>query len=285
MTSTDSRRAAPSPMTAAGLAAFMLAYAFLVATGDTEIVPSADPGASGVSLWAVALPPLAALVLARLVAPARDVPSPLAGLPENRLRREAWTLVAAALLLALVLPLGDVLYLPAKLLLLLAVPLLAFRLTRQDGPRARTFPTPVTWIAPISAVLAWFVLSQVWPFASPLTQDLPDPVTLAVASLITFLTASVLEEVFYRGWLQTRLEVLYGTWPAIMASALLFALMHSARIEAGAPLHGLAAIVANQGLFGLMLGYLWARYRNLWVIVLVHTVTNLVYVPMLIERF
>ncbi|MBG6092141.1 CPBP family intramembrane glutamic endopeptidase [Actinomadura viridis] len=284
MTPTDSRRATPSPMTIAGLAAFVLAYAFLVAAGDTEIVRSADPGASGVSLWAVALPPLAALALARLVTPAREVPSPLAALPETRVRREAWTLVAAALLLALVLPLGDVLYLPAKLLLLLAVPLLAFRLTRGDGHRARTFPAPVTWIAPLPAVLAWFVLSQVWPFASPLTQDLPDPVTLAVASLVTFLTASVLEEVFYRSWLQTRLEVLYGRWPAIMASALLFALMHSARIEAGAPLHGLAAIVANQGLFGLMLGYLWARYRNLWVIVLVHTVTNLVYVPMLIER-
>jgi membrane protease YdiL (CAAX protease family) len=98
------------------------------------------------------------------------------------------------------------------------------------------------------------------------------------------LTASVLEEVFYRAWLQTRLEVLYGRWPAIMVSSLLFALMHSSRIDAADPLLGLATIIAFQGVFGLMLGYLWARYRNFWVIVFIHVVTNLVYVPMLLGR-
>ncbi|WP_201761489.1 MULTISPECIES: CPBP family intramembrane glutamic endopeptidase [unclassified Nonomuraea] len=86
---------------------------------------------------------------------------------------------------------------------------------------------------------------------------------------------------FYRAWLQTRLEVLYGRWPAIIAQALLFALMHSFHLNSDAPLTSLATIVAFQGVFGLMLGYLWARYRNIWMIFFIHTMTNLIPVPML----
>ncbi|WP_188195946.1 CPBP family intramembrane glutamic endopeptidase [Nonomuraea sp. SYSU D8015] len=286
MAPTDSRRA-PSVllMTGAGVAVFALAYAWLIVTGNTEVAQSADPGATPASLWAAALPPLAAIVLARLVPARIEVPLPTADLPRPRLRREAWTLVAAAVLMAMIGPLArGELHVIVKVLVLLVLPLAAFRLIRGDGPRARTIIAPVTWLAPLPAVLAWFLLSEVSPLAVPLTQDLPDPLTLAVASLVTLLTAGVLEEVFYRAWLQTRLEVLYGGGPAIMASALLFAFMHSSRIDAGDPLLGMATIVAFQGMFGLMQGYLWARYRNVWMIIFMHVIINLVYVPMLLGR-
>jgi membrane protease YdiL (CAAX protease family) len=263
---------------------FAAAYGWLVATGHTSITGSADPGASSMSLWAAVLPPLAALALARLVPPRAEPPQPLAGLPASRLRREAWTLVAAALVMACLAPFAGLLYPVVKVVVLLAVPLLAFRLLRGDGPRARAIPAPVTWLAPIPAVVAWFLLSQVGPLAVPLTQELPDPVVLVVGSLITLLTASVLEEVFYRAWLQTRLEVLYGRWPAILGSSLLFAVMHTSHVRPDALLPGLAGIVAFQGVFGLMLGYLWSRYRNIWVIILIHVITNLVLVPLLLGR-
>ena len=281
MTSTQVRRI----VTGAGIAVFVLAYGLLLVTGTTEITPSRDPGAPALSLWAAAIPPLAALVLAALVAPERPAPQPLAGLPGERLRREAWTLAGAAVLLAAVLPVaGGLLYLSAKVLFLLIVPVAAFRLIRGREARARAIPAPVVWLAPLPAVLAWFVLTQVGPFTTPFTQEPPDPVTLIAGSLATLLTASVLEEVFYRAWLQTRLEVRYGRWPAIVAQALLFAAMHSGRVAADGVLLGLATIVAFQGVFGLMLGYLWARYRNFYAIVFVHAVTNLVYVPMLLGR-
>ncbi|WP_433258221.1 lysostaphin resistance A-like protein [Streptosporangium sp. CA-135522] len=273
-------------LTGVGLAVFVLAYGWLLLTGTTEITRSSDPGASGISLWAAVLPPLAALVLARLVPTKREVPSPLTGLPRARLLKEAWILVGTALLLAFVAPVvrgQDLLYPLIKILFLLVVPLAAFRLIRGDGPKATAIPAPATWLAPLPAVVAWFLLSQVGPLAAPLTQKLPDPISLIVGSLITLLTASVLEEVFYRGWLQTRLEALYGRWPAIMTSSLLFALMHSSRLHADALLLGLATIVAFQGVFALMLGYLWARYRNIWVIILIHTLTNLVLVPLLVS--
>ncbi|MFI7438454.1 lysostaphin resistance A-like protein [Nonomuraea indica] len=271
--------------TGMGLAVFVAAYAWLVATGTTSITGSADPGASGMSLWAALLPPLAATALARLVPPRVEPPQPLAALPVARLRREASVLVAAALAMACLAPFASragLLYPAAKIVVLLAVPLVAFRLLRGDGPVARAIPAPVTWLAPLPAVVAWFLLSQVGPLAVPLTQELPDPVVLVIGSLITLLTASVLEEVFYRGWLQTRLEALYGRWPAVLGSSLLFALMHTSHVRPDALLPGLAGIVAFQGVFGLMLGYLWSRYRNIWAITLIHVISNLVLVPLLL---
>ncbi|RJL33091.1 CPBP family intramembrane glutamic endopeptidase [Bailinhaonella thermotolerans] len=286
MTVMDVRTGRGRPVAvAAGLAAFAAAYAWLLATGHTEIKPSADPGAAGVPLLAAILPPLAAIVLTRLVPPRAEPPLPLAGLPRQRIAREAWALVGAAAVFSAVVagrP-GQDWYPLAKLLLLLVVPLVVLRLSRGGGPRARAIPRPVVWLAPLPAMAAWFVLSHFGPLATPLTQDLPDPVTLAVASLVTLLTASVLEEIFYRGWLQTRLETLYGRWPAILGSSLLFALMHTTRLDWSDVGFGLASMVAVQGVFGLMQGYLWARYRNIWAVILVHVVVNLVYVDMLIQ--
>ncbi|MEW2357054.1 CPBP family intramembrane glutamic endopeptidase [Spirillospora sp. NPDC029432] len=285
MTGIRNGRALPgAPLAGAGAAVFVLAYAWLLLNGETEIAKSADPGAAGSSLWAVALPPLAAILLARAVPPKDEPPLPLAESPRDRLRKETGALLASAIVVACLLPFSGDAYPLVKVVVLLLAPLIAFKIIRGGGGKARVIPAPAAWVAPLPAVAAWFVLSQVWPFAVPLTQELPDPITLVVASLITLLTASVLEEVFYRAWLQTRLEALYGRWPAIMVSSLLFALMHSDRLDAAAPLTGLAAIVAAQGLFGLMLGYLWSRYRNIWVIIFIHVTTNLILVPMLVER-
>lgn len=264
---------------------FVLAYAWLLLTGNTEISASADPGAAKLSLWGAAVPTLAAMLLARLVPPKATVPLPLTELPRRRLVKETWVLVAAALTFALTSGVArdaGLLYILAKVVLLLIVPLIAFRLLRGGGPAAKAVPRPVTWLAPLPAVLAWFLLSEVGPLATPLTANLPDPVTLAVGSLITLLTAGVLEEVFYRGWLQTRIEALYGRWPAILASALLFALMHLSHVDPETPVLGLASIVAFQGVFGLMQGYLWSRYRNIWAIILIHVIVNLIYVDMLL---
>lgn len=95
----------------------------------------------------------------------------------------------------------------------------------------------------------------------------------------------MLEEVFYRGWLQTRLEMLHGRWPAVLATSLLFAFMHIERVPAGAIELGLASTIAYQGMFGLMQGYLWSRFRNIWVIIAIHIAVNLVYIDLLVDQF
>ncbi|MGP3916903.1 lysostaphin resistance A-like protein [Nonomuraea sp. 10N515B] len=285
MVTTDTRSRGRMIVTGVGLAVFVLAYGWFLVTGTTEIRSSADPGAPGESLWAALLPALAVMALTRLIPSATAPSPPLTGLPRPRLRRETWLLVAAAVVFALLVAgraRGDW-YPLLKVLLLLAFPLVMFRLSRGGGLRARAIPRPVVWLAPLPAVAAWFVLTEIGPFDPPVTQALPDAVTLAITSLVTLLTASVLEEIFYRGWLQTRLEVLYGRWPAITFAALLFAVMHAGRVDLTDPVPGLASIVAVQGVFGLMTGYLWARYRNIWIPILIHVVTNLVYVDLLLD--
>jgi membrane protease YdiL (CAAX protease family) len=266
-----------------GAAVFAGAYGWLLATGHTAVTASSDPGASATPLVAVVVPVAAAMLLARLVAPRAEVPLPLADLDRTRLRRETLAVLAAVVLFpAAVVAVGNgPWYALLKVAILLLVPLAAFRLLRGGGPRSRAVPAPVTWLAPLPAVLAWLLLSQFGPLATPLTQELPGPVLLAVMSLVTALTAGVLEEVVYRGWLQTRLEVLVGRWPAILASSLLFAAMHTSHLLDGDPALGLATIIAFQGVFGLMQGYLWARYRNIWALIAIHVAVNLVYLDLL----
>lgn len=270
---------------AIGVAMYVVAYGWLLVVGDGMVTPSSDPGAPSISLWAAAIPALAAILLARLVAPRHEPPAaPRQDVPHQQLVRETWILVLCAIVFP-VLVYGNTqsLWYPlVKVLLLLVLPLVAFRMLRRGAPATRAIPKAVIWLAPLPAFGVWFVLSEIWPYAQPLPEQLPDPITLAISSLLTLLTASVLEEIFYRGWLQTRLETRYGRWPAILGSSLLFAFMHLGRVQPDAIGLGLAGIVSYQGMFGLMLGYLWSRYRNIWIVIAIHVVVNLGYVDMLV---
>ncbi|ANN18441.1 hypothetical protein SD37_24330 [Amycolatopsis orientalis] len=278
-----------------GLTAFALAPALLLATGHASGKPSADSDTE-LSLAGALLPALAGLLLIRLI-PLR-VPGTLPEVPDRRvLGRQATVLALVAFLWPLALFLvaaagqqaavRDVWAL-AKPIVFLVLPLLLLRALRPAGGadpfrlRPGWWPRETwRWLAPIPAVLVFGWLSVSGPLAPPLptSEDYPDPVYLAVGATLTFFTANVLEEVFYRGMLQTRLEALFGRWPGILLASLLFAWLHlpthgqGASPWAGLPLT-LGTIVAFQGFFGLFAGYLWSRYRNLWAQVAAHTAVN-----------
>jgi uncharacterized protein len=100
-------------------------------------------------------------------------------------------------------------------------------------------------------------------------------VLLIVGVSLTFFTANVVEELFYRVALQTRLEATLGRWPGILLTGLLFAFMHlPTHGQLGSALAGLGAITIHQGVFGLFVGYLWSRYRNVWVLIAAHSIVN-----------
>lgn len=168
----------------------------------------------------------------------------------------------------------------AKPLVFLVLPLVLLRTRGEPDPfRLTWWPRRSwRWLAPIPAVLAFGWLSVLGPLAPPLptAEDYPDPVYLAVGATLTFFTANVLEEVFFRGMLQTRLEALFGRWPGILLAALLFAWLHLPTHGQGSLPLTLGAIVAFQGFFGLFTGYLWSRYRNLWAPIAAHTAMNTV---------
>ncbi|MFC7484607.1 CPBP family intramembrane glutamic endopeptidase [Luedemannella flava] len=137
------------------------------------------------------------------------------------------------------------------------------------------------WWGPLPALAAFALLTSVGPVAGqhPDAADYPDPALLAIGATVTFLTANVTEELFYRVILQTRLEAVLGRWAAIVSTALLFALLHlPTHGQTGSALGGLpltlAAIVVFQGTTGVFLGYLWSRYRNVWAQITAHTIIN-----------
>ena len=281
-------------LTAAGLL-FVIAIGGLALTGHTLVRFSSDEAAGPYPLWMPLASALIVLLLTRLVPPHLPAIDPLAGIDRRRLIREVWVLVGAALafpaLIVTATAAGvprDAVYSSIKVLMFLVIPLLAFRMLRGDGPkarwRARLDRTRI--LAPIVPVVAWIALARLGPLAPPASalSGLPDPVTVAVASLITLLTAGVLEEVFYRGFVQTRLESLVGRWPAIATASVLFAAMHIAsHVHATTVAVDLATIVAVQGTFGVMQGYLWSRYRNIWAPIAIHIAVNLIYLDMLIS--
>ncbi|QVQ51241.1 CPBP family intramembrane metalloprotease [Spiractinospora alimapuensis] len=294
------------PWLVAGLALFVGAFAVLWATGNTAVESSAD-GYGTTPLWALTVPVLVGLVLTRLVPPhVSDEPERgiRAALRGHRLGVESALLLAclAAFILAnLALgPSGDpedpagLLYPASKVLLFLAVPWLVLRLMRPTP----TAETPDLWDIATStrewwrwggmvAVVVSLYLSQVSPLASPAptAESLPPMAVLLVTMVGTFLTASVLEEVFFRVWLQTRLEFLVGRWAGIVLSSLAFGVMHVASHQAlGTPALILAQVLAVQGVSGLLYGYLWSRYRNLWVIIILHTgINSLALIPALLS--
>lgn len=273
-------------LTAAGLALPPLAVVVLVLAGRTSLATSADREAAATPLAAVVVPLAAGLLLTRLVPwrlPALPQPPPAEHVPNWR--RQAIALVALAAVFPLVSPVrsapgGDLLYPAAKLLLLLGGGWLVLRRWPAPSPARQhraVLPRRWYWLGPVPAILAWAWLGYYSPLAGE--PDISgyaaiDPAFLAGAAAFTFLTASVAEEVFYRVLLQTRLEALLGRWPAIGASALLFAALHVHRYGDGPVWEITAVILVSSGGLGLLTGYLWSRYRNVWALIVLHGAAN-----------
>ncbi|KZB79819.1 CPBP family intramembrane glutamic endopeptidase [Amycolatopsis regifaucium] len=273
-----------------GLAAFVAAPVLLLVTGHDAIKPSADSDKE-LSLAGALLPALAGILLIRGLPP--HTPGLLPHTADRRaLRGQATTLALIAFLwppaLFLVSATGQQalvrdIWALAKPLVFLVLPLVLLRILRPreepDPFRLRHIWWPRQawqWLAPVPAVLVFGWLYVLGPLAPPLptTDDYPDPVYLAVGATLTFFTANVLEEVFFRGLLQTRLEALFGRWPGILLASLLFAWLHLPTHGQGSLPLTVGAIVAFQGFFGLFAGYLWSRYRNLLAPIAAHTAMN-----------
>lgn len=279
--------------TGAGLAVFLLSPFVLLGLGGSAVRTSADAEASPKPLIAIVVATLAGLLLTRLVPPQLPAIAPADAAHRPALTRQAVGLVGIALLLPAIVLTAEpgVWYGLVKLVLFFGGAWLLLRRWPTDwrGGSTHRASMPARWrrLGPVPALLGWAYLLYYSPFAG--TEDLSgyrefDRAFLLSAMLLTFLTASLAEEIFYRMLLQTRLEALLGRWPAIMATALLFAAMHVHRIGDGPLAEMIAIMVVWNGGFGLLTGYLWARYRNIWSIVVLHTAVNsLPLLPLFLE--
>jgi uncharacterized protein len=266
----------------------------LFVTGTLEV----DFGASArgpVPLWALLLPSAVGLLLLRTV-PWR-VPGGMERRTHKALRGRPLGLECTALLVCLAVfvalgllagpawqPLDPSSWLVpgAKVVLLLLVPWILLRVLRpgwrRDAPRLLPLATrvvePWRW-AGLVGVIPFIGLAVMahWVPAPPMLLG-PAPAHLALTTVVlTLLTVVVLGEVFFRVWLQTRLEILYGRVPGILLAAAVYALAQLIlRPIPGEYLASAASGLVIYGGVGIFLGYLWARYRNIWPVLLAHGV-------------
>ncbi|MCP3015535.1 CPBP family intramembrane metalloprotease [Nocardiopsis dassonvillei] len=273
------RRVLPAAVLVLGLAVIAGSALLLLLTGETGIRYSADHDGT-VPMWTRWVPALAGVALV-LVLPRPEAPAD-GSAPEGRPLPEALALTGLALLFAVALYAlggGEPAHTLLKLALLLAAPSLLLWWPRRSGRAWREAgrPGPVRhgW-APAVPVLGWAVLTYAGPFAMPPSDygRTVDALTLVATVVVVFLVNALLEEVFYRRWLQSRWEAVLGAWPAIVLSSLLWACWHVAIQGRGDLPLDLAMVFVNQGVQGLFLGLLWSRYRRMWPILVVHGLVN-----------
>ncbi|MFC4059015.1 CPBP family intramembrane glutamic endopeptidase [Planomonospora corallina] len=270
----------------AGLAALSGSALWLALTAGGEIRYTADH-ADTRPMWHVWIPALVGLVLTRLM-PSPPRAAPVDGAPATRrLHLQAGVLLASAVLFAVALRLvtdsgrgAEPAHTVLKLVLLLAVPALLFRLSRHGAAHPEAVRERAeAWhrYGPAVPVAAWVVLYHAGPFARPSGGEWAaglGPAALLIAMIVVFAVNALLEEVFYRRWLQTRWEHVIGRWPAIVLASLPFAAWHVGIHGTGHLLTDLASVLVHQGVQGLFLGYLWSRYRLMWPILTVHGAIN-----------
>ncbi|MFI7616581.1 lysostaphin resistance A-like protein [Nonomuraea terrae] len=262
-------------ITLGGLLLIAGSAVWLVLNDATGIRHSADHDGT-IPMWERWIPVAAGLLVARLVPP--RTPPETYEPPERALGVQAGVLLTAGVLFAVTLRLvggGEPAHTLLKLLLLLAVPLVLFRLTRAVRVGA---PDPATWrrYGPVAPVAVWLLLSHVGPAAVPPSSSWAgaSPAYVLAGVVVVFAVNALLEEVFYRRWLQTRWERILGRWPAILLASPAFAAWHVGIMGTGDLTLDLASVFVNQGVQGLFLGYLWSNYRMMWPILVVHGAIN-----------
>lgn len=279
------------------IAMFIASVLLLLFTGHTDILQASSKSGGSTFLIPYIALVLLTIGLMRILPPVLPLSNPLDEKERSRATKGLCPILGYALLYPVLLAVIGILGLDyidiGKIGLLLLPSCILFWLYGRKIPYNQFKATRFAvwyWLGPICIALFYCIASSIPPFAiHGLRGSLPDKnlgVVLALQAVITFLNAGLPEEVFYRVLLQTRLEFFLGRWNGIALTSLLFALMHfptrlvswlgTTGIAAFDIILALAAVIAIQGSGGFILGYLWSRYRNLWVNVLFHTALDMV---------
>ncbi len=258
----------------AGTAIYGCALLIVAFVGDGRLRFTAD-NAGTVPMWHPWIPAVVGIALVLLT---RHPPAPLpCRATGTRVRVEAVALLSLALCFTVLLEvLGpeEPHYTVLKLALLLCGPATVFAMSRR-WPQPHTVQEHRAGWLPLIPVIGWSACHLMLSATRPAGESGMDLPSLLVVLLIGFLLNAVIEELFYRRWLQSRWAALLGgVWPAIVLSSITWASWHIAIQGSGNLLADLANVIANQGVTGLFLGLLWQRHQVLWPLLVVHGLMN-----------
>lgn len=170
-----------------------------------------------------------------------------------------------------------------KIIFLLFVPLFIYR--KLGYKISSIFRIDFNWkncIAVASCILVGMLVNS--GYLAEISKAIVDggPTTwlkFMVGLVIPLVQAAIPEEIFYRYILQTRLEKAFGKLLGILFSSLLFASFHfPSRYLLASGVEGSAGDIYSilMGtmlpvfVIGIILGYLWNRFRNIWVLIALH---------------
>lgn len=181
--------------------------------------------------------------------------------------------------------------LASRFLFLLALPAIAIDrlvvLTHGAATALHVIATKVTdrwrWLGIAPVLLAVALVSLL---LSP-WQTLWQPPVIVIGVVVLYLLVTGCEENFFRGMLQSRLEFVWGRWTAIITASLLFALFYAfvqpylllIPLPGDTPVHNLGMALLTYTPVGLLCGYLWSCYRNIWLNILLRMGLILVAYP------
>lgn len=108
-----------------------------------------------------------------------------------------------------------------------------------------------------------------------------------IGFVLAFALIALCEEIFFRAMLQTRLEVLMGRWGGIVAATVVFAFTYAvvqpfdevSQLPGDDAGYVIALSVLSYGPAGLLYGYLWSCFRNLWLNVIIRIGMFIVLMP------
>lgn len=286
-----------------GIFLFFVSGVVLLATGETT-VPLGGEAEEGtvIPIWTIAGPTLIGLLLIRLFPPTLRVPNPVDRLTQEQVRRGFYPAIGIAVAFPVIVAgvgylVGDIniAWFGLKIIFFLVVTFVLLR--RYGGMPTLSAPTGDVrfwyWVAPIVVAVVYLASLTVGPFApeQQFAEEMLDSSALIGfllgATVWNFINAGLAEELFFRAYLQSRLEVIWGQWSGIIIAAILFAIMHApwqyyihwhgqTGLVSGDIALSVASVVLYNGAVGLVAGYHWSRYRNFWVLVLMHTGWNVI---------
>ena len=263
---------------ALALMVILLSYTLLIINGEVAIRPSADSDET-VPLWERLVAPVVASVVIFLIPYKTQNLNKPSKAQFKRLSRESIALSILALgyvMAALIFGATEPQLTISKVTLLVILPLTLLLLYKKWYGKLTLKNGEVNFIWPLIPVAVWIGISYFSPLApSPAIIPGIDIFTLVLILIGGFLINAVIEEVFYRRWLQTRLEATTGWIAGVLIAAILWAMWHVAiqSIGQGVVLD-FSAVIASHIPLGIFLGLLWWRYRKMWPLLIVHGLVN-----------
>ena len=116
---------------------------------------------------------------------------------------------------------------------------------------------------------------------------LPEVSLTLYGLVLAFVVIALCEEIFFRGMMQTRLELLMGRWGGIVATSVVFGLTYAviqpydavSQLPGHDLVHDAGLALFTYTTACLLFGYLWACFRNTWLNVLMRVVMFILILP------